>query len=132
MTDLEPVLAGEGRGVLVDDDGFSRYVRTWKPGAEAIHAGGATEYSGVLDAVTTFAQSCRDDPAPTTGAPVDFNWAEGCRCYLREDPEYGDLLTRPPGGCPVHSCNCLTFVYHGTHSSMCINTTLNTLGPGSP
>lgn len=40
---------------------------------------------------------------PTTGGPVDFSWRpEGCVCYIREDVEYGDVITRPPGGCPVH------------------------------
>lgn len=44
-----------------------------------------------------------DDPTPTTGGPVDYEFADGCRCYIREDVEYGDVLTRPPGGCPVHT-----------------------------
>lgn len=46
--------------------------------------------------------------APTTGGPVDLSWCpEGCRCYIREDVEYGDVITRPPGGCPVHPLQTL-------------------------
>lgn len=43
-----------------------------------------------------------DLPVPTTGGPVDYDRPYGCRCYIREDAEYGDLLTRPPEGCPRH------------------------------
>jgi hypothetical protein len=65
------------------------------------------------------------DPTPTTGGPVDFEWAEGCVCHYREDVEYGDLLTAPPGGCPVHSCTCLDNALGRGHSAACIHTTLN-------
>lgn len=41
-------------------------------------------------------------PIPTTGGPVDYGLPYGCRCYIREDAEYGDLITRPPEGCPRH------------------------------
>lgn len=49
-----------------------------------------------------------DDPAPTTGAPYDpGDWPDGCICYLREDPDWGEVYTRPAGRvCPVHDCSC--------------------------
>ncbi len=51
------------------------------------------------------------DPAPTTGGPVDAWWEQrpdGCVCYVREDVEYGDVWTRPEGGCPFHQGDALT------------------------
>lgn len=70
-----------------------------------------------------------DDPAPTTGVPLGdyFMLPEGCRCYYREDIDWGDVRTAPEGGCPVHtllgvdaaapdrcwSCDHLTTDFHG-------------------
>lgn len=28
--------------------------------------------------------------------------ATGCTCYIREDLDWGEVLTQPPEGCPVH------------------------------
>ena len=69
-----------------------------------------------------------DDPAPTTGGPVDAWWEDrpdGCLCYVREDPEYGEVWTRPPAGCPVHSCTCLACALGDDHSAACLHTILN-------
>lgn len=44
-----------------------------------------------------------DDPTPTTGGPVDYDWSPGCVCYLRDDIDWGEVLTAPSGGCPVHT-----------------------------
>lgn len=44
-----------------------------------------------------------DDPTPTTGAPEEHYFPEGCGCHIREDPEWGDVYAHPPGGCRVHT-----------------------------
>ncbi len=41
-------------------------------------------------------------PIPVTGGPVDLGLPYGCRCYVREVAEWGDVLTPPPDGCPRH------------------------------
>lgn len=48
-------------------------------------------------------QSEQDDPAPTTGAPEEHYFPEGCGCHIREDPEWGDVYAHPPEGCRVHT-----------------------------
>jgi hypothetical protein len=59
-----------------------------------------------------------DDPTPTTGPPYDSDtWPEGCICYLRDDPDWGEVYTRPDGQlCPAHDCSCgvLTCRVHAT------------------
>jgi hypothetical protein len=44
-----------------------------------------------------------DDPTPTTGAPVEYQFPEGCVCHIREDIAWGQQYTSPPEGCPVHT-----------------------------
>lgn len=66
-----------------------------------------------------------DDSAPTTGGPVDYYFPEGCRCYIREDPEYGEQYIRPPGGCPLHSCAGCSG--NGEHADHCAMSRLNLL-----
>lgn len=50
-----------------------------------------------------------DDPRPITGAEFGAtyatDWPEGCRCYLREVPDQGEVFTPPSdgSGCPVHT-----------------------------
>lgn len=44
-----------------------------------------------------------DDPTPTTGGPIDYDWPEGCVCYLREDADWGEVRTAPPEGCRLHT-----------------------------
>lgn len=48
-----------------------------------------------------------DDPRPTTGAEFGEtyaeSWPEGCRCYLKEDLDWGEHRVAPPGGCPLHT-----------------------------
>lgn len=43
-----------------------------------------------------------DLPIPTTGGPVDYGLPYGCRCYIREDADDGDIITQPADGCPRH------------------------------
>lgn len=60
------------------------------------------------DGTGSIAAAFQPGLAPVTGPPLDVSWwTEGCRCFLREDPEWGDVLTQPPGGCPVHRRNTL-------------------------
>jgi hypothetical protein len=44
-----------------------------------------------------------DDPAPTTGAPEEYHFPEGCVCHIRDDIDWGEVYVHPPGGCPVHT-----------------------------
>jgi hypothetical protein len=44
-----------------------------------------------------------DDPTPTTGGPVEYEFPEGCVCHIREDIDYGDRFVAPPEGCRVHT-----------------------------
>lgn len=65
-----------------------------------------------------------DDPTPTTGGPFDdyeLSRPDGCTCYVREDPEYGETWTRPAGGCPVHNAlsdRCLCAVQENREFDM--------------
>lgn len=49
------------------------------------------------------AEAGPDDPAPTTGGPVDYDWPVGCVCHLRDDADWGEHFVAPPQGCPVHT-----------------------------
>lgn len=69
---------------------------------------GCPECGTILNAVaancsgTWHAGNQPDDPTPTTGGPVDYQFPEGCTCHIRED-EYGETFRAPPGGCRVHT-----------------------------
>lgn len=69
---------------VVEDDGGWRIVVTLEP------VWPAPPLSAVADL------------APTTGGPVGDPPECGV-CYWREDVEYGDVRTAPPGGCRVHT-----------------------------
>lgn len=45
----------------------------------------------------------RDDPIPTTGAPYDYYFPDGCVCHIADDIDWGEHYVAPPGGCPVHT-----------------------------
>lgn len=41
--------------------------------------------------------------APTTGAPHDYEFPEGCVCHIRDDIDRGEMFVAPPDGCQVHT-----------------------------
>lgn len=80
-----------------------------------------------------------DDPTPTTGGPYEHDLPPGCRCYYREDIDWGDVRTAAPGGCRIHSCTCLAAALGGLHTAACVHTALtqpnamiNDAGPVTP
>lgn len=44
-----------------------------------------------------------DDPTPTTGGPVEYEFPEGCTCHIREYTDVGDQRHAPPEGCRIHT-----------------------------
>lgn len=47
-------------------------------------------------------------PQPSWQSPTDeteYYFPPGCKCYIKDDIDWGEHYVRPPGGCPVHHHN---------------------------